>query len=67
MPAKNTIKDIHIYLIIGKNDRLIPFYKVKNLQKIFKNSEYKCFDSMGHNLMLDKNWEEVYYYIIKNM
>lgn len=67
MPANEPIDNTYIYLIIGKNDRLIPFYKVKKLQNIFKNSEYKCFDYMGHNLMLDNNWEEVYYYIIKNI
>lgn len=60
-------ESIKIFLITSKNDKLVTFKKVKFLKSIFKNSEYKCFELLGHDLMLDNRWIDVCEYIYKNL
>lgn len=64
---KDIDESIKIFLITSKNDKLVTFKKVNFLKSIFKNSEYKCFELLGHDLMLDNRWIDVCEYIYKNL
>lgn len=58
----------NIYILGGENDRIIPpniINKIRN--KCFMNSKYKIITNVGHDMMLDNNWIDVFNYIKNNI
>lgn len=52
-----------ILFIYGKYDKISPSKTISNIAYLFKEFQYKEFNS-GHNLMLDYNWEDILEYIL---
>lgn len=52
-----------ILFIYGKYDKICSPNSISNISHLFKEYQYKLFDS-GHNLMLEYNWKDILEYII---
>ena len=64
---KNIIENVFAYIILGDNDKLIPYkLGVKSIEIYNNNGIIKTFN-IGHNMMMDNGWENVCNYIINNI
>lgn len=64
---KQIIKNINPYIIVGKKDNIIHLNTgLKCIELYDYNGIIKSFD-IGHNMMLDNGWENVFNYILNNI
>lgn len=64
---KKVVKNINPYIILGKEDKLIPLkIALRTIELYNYNGIVKTFD-IGHNMMLDDGWENVFEYILSNI
>lgn len=64
---KKAINNMNPYIILGKYDKIIPLKIALKTIKLYNyNGIVKTFDT-SHNIMLDNEWEKVFYYIFNNI
>lgn len=64
---KIIVKNITPYIILGKYDKIIPLKIALKVIELYEyNGIVKTFD-IGHNMMTDNGWENVFNYILNNI